>query len=63
MNLPTMAKFDKFYDPLVFGVNEELHNTPWGGMPGNMTALESQYVAKTFTEPADHYELAIGQPW
>lgn len=47
-------ELDKFYDPLAFGVAEDLNNTHHGNLPGHVQA----YFDTTQAEPADHYGVA-----
>mmetsp|Transcript_3400 Transcript_3400/g.5738 ORF Transcript_3400/g.5738 Transcript_3400/m.5738 type:complete len:95 (+) Transcript_3400:660-944(+) len=54
----TADQLDAYYDPAVFGVVEDLHNTHHGNLPG--------HVQREFdvleTEPVDHYSL-VTQNW
>ena len=55
----THDELDPFYDPLVYGVAEDIHNTKHGNLPGhkNLWWTESQ------TEPADHRQDIIQASW
>lgn len=50
---------DEFYDPLVFGVAEDINNTPHGKLPGHKQ-LEFEIHQ---TEPVNHWQDIVQAAW
>lgn len=51
--------FDKFYDPAVFHVVEDINNTKHGNLPG---MRQKEWDAKQ-TEPKDTYDIVSDPEW
>lgn len=52
--------FDKFYDPAVFHVVEDINNTHHGNLPG---MRQKEWDKLYETEPVDHYTLIEDPEW
>lgn len=52
-------QLDEFYDPLVFGVAEDIHNTRHGNLPGH----KQLWFTETLTEPVDHRQDIVQAKW
>jgi len=52
-------ELDAFYDPLVYGVAEDIHNTRHGNLPGH----KQLWFTETLTEPTDHRQDIIQANW
>lgn len=50
---------DEFYDPLVFGVAEDIHNTRHGNLPGH----KQLWFTESLTEPVDHRQDIVQKHW
>jgi hypothetical protein len=50
---------DEFYDPLVFGVAEDIHNTRHGNLPGQ----KQLWFTESLTEPTDHRQDIVQKNW
>ena len=51
--------FDKFYDPAVFHVVEDINNTKHGNLPG----MRQMMWDKKQTEPKDTYSIIADPEW
>lgn len=52
-------ELDEFYDPLVFGVAEDVHNTRHGNLPGH----NQLWFTESLNEPANHRQDIVQKPW
>ena len=52
-------ELDEFYDPLVFGVAEDIHNTRHGNLPGH----KQMWFTESLTEPVDHRQDIVHKGW
>lgn len=52
-------ELDEFYDPLVFGVAEDIHNTRHGNLPGHT----QMWFTDRLTEPTDHRQDIVHKNW
>lgn len=50
---------DAYYDPLVFGVAEDVHNTRHGQLPGH----DQLWFTESLTEPINHNQDIVQKPW
>ena len=50
---------DEFYNPLVFGVAEDVNNTRHGNLPGH----KQKWFTDTLTEPDNHNQDIVQAPW
>lgn len=52
-------ELDEFYDPLVFGVAEDIHNTRHGNLPGH----RNLWFTESLVEPTVHAQDIIQSSW
>lgn len=53
----THDQLDEFYDPLVFGIAEDINNTRHGNLPGHVQAW------RVPTEPSWHKQDLVQESW
>lgn len=52
-------ELDEFYDPLVFGVAEDINNTHHGNLPGHK---QLEFTLNN-GEPPMHWQEIVNKPW
>lgn len=50
---------DEFYDPLVFGVSEDINNTRHGNLPGH----KQLWFTEKLTQPVNHFQDIVQGSW
>ena len=50
---------DEFYDPLVFGVAEDINNTRHGNLPGH----KQLWFTEKLTQPVNHFQDIVQGSW